>query len=126
MQLKIACCEIRNALRITVKQIRPRGCPRREINDREAHGRRAGIWGAGSKGVTFLNLVDTQDVLSIAVDINPEKKGMFVSERGQRIVSPEELPAYGPDAVVIMNQNYRDEIERALRELGIEAEIPIA
>ena len=88
-----------------------------------ADGRRAAIWGAGSKGVTFLNTVDTAGAVDVAVDINPRKRGMFVSGSGQRIVSPDELTEVRPDLVIVMNPNYVGEIGGSLAELGIDAEL---
>ncbi len=78
------------------------------------------VWGAGSKGVMFLNLLQPQsDVISYVVDINPRKHGMFVAGAGQQIVPPEFLRAYRPDAIIVMNRNYGDEIREMTAELGL-------
>jgi SAM-dependent methyltransferase len=50
----------------------------------EAAGRTAVVWGAGSKGITFLNLF-ANDAVVAAVDINPRKQGMFVAGSGRRV-----------------------------------------
>jgi hypothetical protein len=42
---------------------------------------------------------------------------------GQEIVPPEFLRTYRPDVVFIMNPIYRSEIDAALRELGVVAEL---
>lgn len=86
-------------------------------------GKRGVIWGAGSKGVTFLNAMNVGDEIVAVVDINPRKQGKFVAGTGQRIVSPAELAALQPDFVIIMNTNYRDEIGQMLADVGVEAEI---
>lgn len=91
-----------------------------EMNRKE---RRVVIWGAGSKGVTFLNMVDPDRTIACAVDINPRKKGMFVSGTGQKIVDPDDLKVRRPDTVIIMNPNYRAEIQRMLHNRGVSAEI---
>lgn len=88
--------------------------------------RTAVVWGAGSKGVTFLNVVASPDVVDRAVDINPRKHGMFVSGSGQPIVPPEDLNEQGTDAVIVMNPNYRGEVEQRLVELGVRAEVLVA
>jgi hypothetical protein len=82
-------------------------------------GERVAVWGGGSKGVTFLNTLKPGETVGCMVDINPRKQGMFVAGTGQKVVSPEYLKEYQPDAVVIMNPIYRDEIRRQLKDLGI-------
>lgn len=87
---------------------------------------KAVIWGAGSKGVTFLNMLNPQGVVEYAVDINPRKKGMFVAGMGQQIVNPTFLRNYQPEVVIIMNRNYEQEISQTLQELGVSATILVA
>lgn len=82
-------------------------------------GRRAVVWGAGSKGVTFLNALHASDEICAVVDINPRKQGMFVAGAGQPIVSPAELPALRPEAVLIMNPLYAPEIQATAHHLGL-------
>ncbi|MCA9931461.1 MAG: methyltransferase domain-containing protein [Anaerolineales bacterium] len=89
-------------------------------------GKTAVIWGTGSKGVTFLNVLDPERIIQYAVDINPRKQGKFVGGTGQEIVSPDFLATYRPDVVIIMNANYKDEIGKMLQERGISAEILLA
>ena len=91
-----------------------------------AAGKRGVIWGAGSKGVTFLNAMDTGGEIAAVVDINPRKQGKYVAGTGQQIVSPAELATLKPDFVIIMNANYKDEIDRMLAEVGVEAEVLMA
>lgn len=82
-------------------------------------GLRCIIWGAGSKGVTFLNLLNIRDVVEYVVDINPRKQGKFIPGTGQRIVSPSFLTDYQPDSVVIMNPIYEAEICKQLSSMNI-------
>jgi hypothetical protein len=96
------------------------------FDDLARDGRSAVVWGAGSKGVTFLNTVDRSRVTDRAVDINPRKRGMHISGTGQRIVAPEELCDDPPDAVIVMNPNYRDEVAATLSRLGLHPEIVVA
>jgi SAM-dependent methyltransferase len=85
--------------------------------------RRVVIWGAGSKGVTFLNLVGANDVVQYAVDVNPYKQGKFVAGTGQEIVPPEFLKEHRPDHVVVMNDIYKNEIDATLTSLAVTAEV---
>jgi hypothetical protein len=89
-------------------------------------GQRVVIWGAGSKGVTFLNTLKTGRRIEYAVDINPRKQGMYVAGSGQQIVPPDFLASYRPDTVIILNRNYQAEIGRQLAALGVPATIVVA
>lgn len=96
------------------------------LADLTARGQKGVVWGAGSKGVTFLNVMPVGETIRYIVDINPRKQGKFVPGTGQQIVAPEFLRDYRPDFVVIMNANYREEIGAMVREQGVEAEILVA
>jgi SAM-dependent methyltransferase len=86
-------------------------------------GRTVVVWGAGSKGVAFLTTLGVGDHVACAVDINPYKDGMFVAATGHRIVLPEELTEIRPDAVVVMNPVYLDEIGETLTSLGLSCDL---
>jgi SAM-dependent methyltransferase len=85
--------------------------------------KRVVIWGAGSKGVTFLNLVRADGAVEYAVDVNPYKQDKFVAGTGQQIVAPAFLRQYQPDYVILMNDVYKAEIGQTLQSLGIRPEI---
>ena len=89
----------------------------------EGNGQRAVIWGAGSKGVTFLNALEVQDEISHIVDINPNKHGKYVPGTGQRVVAPKFLRDFQPDVVIVMNRIYSNEINKMLNRIGIDPEI---
>lgn len=84
------------------------------------------VWGAGSKGITFLNLVDRERRLAGIVDINPRKVGRFVPGTAHRVLAPEELASSGIRHVVLMNPIYEDEVRRILSEVGSVAELSLA
>lgn len=86
-------------------------------------GRRAVVWGAGSKGISFVNVVPGAEKIACLVDINPRKHNRFVPITAQPVVSPSDLPKIQPDLIVIMNSLYRDEIAARIRELGLSADI---
>jgi hypothetical protein len=95
---------------------------RRMAEVRQA-GRRAVIWGGGSKGVAFLTKLNVQEEIRYAVDINPYKKGTFMAGTGQEIVMPEFLKEYRPDLVIVMNPIYVNEIRAEMQRLGVTADI---
>ena len=86
-------------------------------------GQRAVVWGAGSKGVTFLNVLQLQQQIRYVVDINPRKQGMYVAGTGQQIVPPEFLRHYQPDIVIVMNAAYEEEIHQLVQNLGLETQL---
>lgn len=91
-----------------------------EIQRHAADGRRVMVWGAGSKGVTFANLVDPEGAgIAAFVDVNPLKAGRFVAGTGHPVLGPEALPENAPDVVILMNPIYRGEVEGRLAELGL-------
>lgn len=94
-----------------------------ELATLAAAGERVAVWGAGSKGVTFLNLVDRDGHVSCAVDLNPGKQGRFVPGSGQEIVGPSALPDRRPDHILVMNPLYEKEIRAKLHDLGVEATV---
>jgi SAM-dependent methyltransferase len=81
------------------------------------------VWGAGAKGVSYLNMLDIREEIPFVVDINPNKCGRYVAGTGQRIVAPEFLKEYRPQQVIVMNPIYADEIRQKLSEMGINAEL---
>ncbi|MGI9641880.1 MAG: class I SAM-dependent methyltransferase, partial [Acidimicrobiia bacterium] len=86
-----------------------------------ADGGTAVIWGGGSKGVSFMSAVG--NTIAAAVDINPNKQGMFLAGTGHRIISPHELVALEPDLVIAMNSVYLNEIQAELDALGIDTRL---
>ncbi|MGH7414240.1 MAG: class I SAM-dependent methyltransferase [Candidatus Rokuibacteriota bacterium] len=80
---------------------------------------RVAVWGAGSKGVTFLNVLGVAEEVESVVDVNPRKQGRFVPGTGHRIVPPEALVESRPDLVLVMNRIYEAEIGATLRGLGL-------
>lgn len=95
---------------------------RRKLTNVESRGQNAVIWGAGSKGVTFLNTLKNLQI-EYAVDINPHKQGMYVPGTGQRIVHPEFLRDYQPDIIIVMNPIYKNEIQQITKNLGLAARL---
>jgi hypothetical protein len=78
------------------------------------------VWGVGAKGSTFLNLLDKKaEKIKCAIDINPKKQHKYVGGTGHYIIKPEELSEYGIAHIIVMNENYIDEIKTVTEPLNI-------
>jgi hypothetical protein len=85
-------------------------------------GNRIVVWGAGARGVTFLNIFGDRRI-EYAVDINPHKHDMYIPGTGQKIVSPEVLSRYKPDFIVLANPAYQKEIEHLLTDMKLHSRL---
>jgi SAM-dependent methyltransferase len=83
------------------------------------------VWGAGSKGTTFLNLLEGSDQIAGIIDINPNKQGKFTPCTGHEILAPDSLRHIQPNHVFVMNPMYRKEIEATMQALGTNAVIHV-
>lgn len=92
------------------------------LGDWKRTGRRAVLWGAGAKGVSFLNMLRVRDEIACAVDLNPHKRSMFIPGTGHEIVAPADLPRNPPDVIVVMNPVYLEEIREQVASLGLSPE----
>ena len=88
-----------------------------------SEGRRAVIWGGGSKGVSFLTTLNIRDEIEYVIDVNPHKHGTYMAGTGQQIVAPAFLKEYQPDVVIVMNPVYCNEIQQDLDRMGITAQL---
>lgn len=75
------------------------------------------LWGASSKGVTLLNLLDkNKKHVNYCIDINPKKQNFFIATTGHKIFSPDILELRDKKkeevSVIVTNQNYLDEIRK--------------
>jgi SAM-dependent methyltransferase len=76
------------------------------------------VWGAGAKGVTFVNLFDSQQkYISSLIDINPDKQGRYVGITAHEVISAEKIPAKCMGIIIVLNDNYLKEIKRHLKYL---------
>jgi hypothetical protein len=68
------------------------------------------VWGAGAKGVTFVNLVDPKKKrINCVIDLNRNKVGGFIPGTGHPIVGVKEAWARGIRSAILMNPNYETE-----------------
>lgn len=81
------------------------------------------VWGAGSKGISFLNLIDEPTIIKGIIDINPAKQGHFISGTGHKIFSVNDLKDIRPDYIFIANINYTQEIQSILSQHDLSCEI---
>lgn len=91
-------------------------------------GGRVSLWGAGSKGVMFLNLLGltTPGRIECVIDQNSDKHSRFISGTGQEIVSPADPRNFGLEKIVLMNGIYKAEVESRLRDINSLATLTIA
>ena len=61
------------------------------------------LWGAGSKGMTYLNLIADSQQISAVVDVNPRKTGFGVPGTNFIISDPASLSEINPKTVLIAN-----------------------
>ena len=95
-----------------------------DLTRRRARGERVAIWGAGSKGVMFLNLMgEAAEAVVCAVDRNPRKQGMHTAGAGVPILAPSDLKKLDVGTVLVMNPLYQEEVAAELRDLGIDAPV---
>jgi hypothetical protein len=82
------------------------------------------IWGAGAKGSTFLNLMDKErKSVQYVIDINPSKQNKFIAGTGHSIFDPGILIKRPVDTILIMNENYSEEIRKQIRDFRISPNI---
>ena len=94
-----------------------------ELVERRSYKGGVVLWGAGAKGVTFLNATGMVAGIDTVVDLNPRKHGSYIPGTGQQIVAPDELRSHPPDTVLVMNPIYRDEISRQLETMDLRPEV---
>ena len=81
------------------------------------------LWGAGAKGVAFLNLLGDGYRVDRVVDVNPRKSGRFIPGTGHVIEPPTALAEGSVRAVLILNSAYESEIREELVRLGSDAAV---
>ena len=96
---------------------------RLRLDELRQQGRRTVLWGAGSKGVSFVNTLAVGETLMALVDLNPHKQGRFAPGTGHQVLAPAALVDHPPDVVIVLNPQYRDEIAADLAALDIHADL---
>ncbi len=60
----------------------------------------------GSKGVTFLNLMNPDREIAVPVDVNRAKHGLYLPRDGRQVAPPAALPGLDAALVLVMNSAY--------------------
>jgi SAM-dependent methyltransferase len=81
------------------------------------------VWGAGSKGVNFLNVVPGASAMNAVIDLNPHKQGRYAPGTGTPIVPPADLVGRRISSVIVMNPVYYQEIVEMASALDRSLEI---
>jgi methyltransferase family protein/C-methyltransferase-like protein len=75
------------------------------------------IWGISGRTIHFLTHHDIgSEVIRYGVDMDPKKQGRYIPRTGQMIVSPADCIAAKPDAVVVLNESYVEEVAGKIPE----------
>lgn len=93
------------------------------LQNMKKQNKRIVVWGSGSKCVSFLTTLDTEDLVDYVVDINPYRHGKFIPGVAKQIMPPEFLKTYKPDRVIVMNSIYCNEIQKMLENMNISTEV---
>lgn len=96
---------------------------RKKLSALKEKNKKTVVWGGGSKSVGFLTNFADLDVIEYVVDINPHMENNFIPGIGKKYVQPKFLKDYKPEAVIIMNGIYKDEITKTLHEMDVFPEI---
>lgn len=96
---------------------------RQKLQQMKEQDKKVVVWGGGSKAVGFLTQFDDLKLIHYVVDINPHMKGNYIPGIGIQYITPDQLKEIKPDAVIIMNGIYKNEISTMLIDLGIKAEL---
>lgn len=78
------------------------------------------VWGSGAKGVTFINLIDSdKSLIQFGIDIDPAKIGGYIPCTSHPIISWQDIKKLGIKTIVLMNPNYKQNLIHYLSLLGI-------
>jgi len=75
------------------------------------------LWGASGRGVTFANLIDSNQIkIQYLIDINKNKINKYIGGTGHKIISIDEIKNSNILNIIIMNSIYESEIKKILKE----------
>jgi SAM-dependent methyltransferase len=97
-----------------------------EFEEIQRLGRRAIVWGAGGRGINFMNLVKSSQFIPYVVDINPSRQGGYIPGTGQQVVAPTFLREYCPDVIVLTNPTYAQEVQEQVVNMGLRCDFLLA
>ena len=88
-----------------------------------SQGKKIALWGAGSKGVMFANMIGMDGKLQAVVDINIKKQGAYLPVTALPVVTPGEARNSNTDCIVVMNPQYVREVNTICNEIHFYPEI---
>ena len=59
-----------------------------------------------------------QKFIACVIDINPKKQHRYIAKTAHKIVSPELLNKRGRGSILVMNENYYEEIKKYVKTLN--------
>ena len=78
------------------------------------------LWGAGAKGTTLAALADPDgSLIDCLIDINPRKQNAWLAMSAHPVVAPEQAAQRDVRTVLLLNPNYRPEVERLIQEMRL-------
>lgn len=83
------------------------------------------VWGAGMRGINFLNRFGDETIFPRIVDINPKRQGRYLPGSAYFVDAPEVLSEDAPDRVLISNPTYEQEIRSQLTGMGVACEVEL-
>ncbi|WP_392544873.1 class I SAM-dependent methyltransferase [Oryzobacter telluris] len=93
------------------------------LDEQQRQGRTVVGYGAAAKGNTLLNAAGGGPAdLLVVVDGSSAKQGRFLPGSHVAVVAPSSLPAYQPDAVLVLPWNIASEVVPVVRDLVPDAE----
>ncbi len=78
------------------------------------------LWQGSSKTVGFLSSLAHPEVIDGAVDVNPQRHGIFLPGSGLPVYAPEKLKEIKPRHVILMNPAYQEEVAKMLTALRLD------
>jgi ubiquinone/menaquinone biosynthesis C-methylase UbiE len=82
------------------------------------------VWGAGAKGVTFVNLFDKDArMVECIIDVNTAKQNRYVAGTGHLVTDFSEIQNRNIQQIIVMNPNYENEIQNLLTKHNISAKL---
>jgi hypothetical protein len=79
------------------------------------------VWGAGSKGSSFVNQLKEPYRVEALIDQNPDKQGQYVPGTAHPIVNVDSVPPGDHLIILVMNHLYIREIHTLLQRSGLNA-----
>ena len=87
---------------------------------------RVALWGAGGKGAVVLNILDVgYEDMEFVIDINPGKHWSYMAGTGQQVVPLASMTDFRPEAIMVTNPLYVDEMRGMLDQLDLHPEIVV-